>query len=153
MCEYPLLRRSHHESPWIREAAMDRSSQPHAIVIVDDEPDILALLKLFTRNLAPTYDILAVSDSDRALAYLAGRVVPLLITDYMMPGMNGLELATAAKAISPTTYVIMVTAYGSVALEQRARAQLVDTFLPKADVFDRLEGVMRSVLRLAPAQE
>jgi hypothetical protein len=39
------------------------------------------------------------------------------------------------------------------ALEQRAREQHVDAFLPKAALFDRLEDVVRSVLRLAVAQE
>jgi two-component system response regulator (stage 0 sporulation protein F) len=89
---------------------MDSIPQPPAILIVDDEPDILVLLNQLMHNLAPTYDILTMSDAQSALRHLARRTVPLLITDYMMPGMNGLQLTAAVKAASPMTHVILATA-------------------------------------------
>ena len=128
---------------------MGRITQPPAILLVDDEPDILTLLTIFLHDLTPTYAILTASDGPSALRHLADHIVPLLITDYMMPGMNGLHLAAAVKAASPTTYVIMVTAYGAVALEQQGRAQQVDRFLPKEGMFDSLEDIVRRVLPLA----
>jgi two-component system response regulator (stage 0 sporulation protein F) len=127
---------------------MDPIPQPPAILVVDDDPDMLAWLKLFMHQLAPTYDFLTASDAHSALRQLARRTVPLLITDYLMPGMDGLQLTAAVKAASPMTHVILATAYGSAALEQRAREQHVDTFLPKAALFDRLEDVVRSILQL-----
>ncbi|MEO7909897.1 MAG: response regulator [Roseiflexaceae bacterium] len=132
---------------------MDRISQSPAILIVDDDPDILDLLQIFMQDLAPTYDIIAIRDAHSALRHLAHHIVPLLITDYMMPGMNGLLLTTAVKSASPMTHVILATAYGSAALEQRAREQGVDTVLSKTVLFDRLEDVVRSVLRLASVQK
>jgi YesN/AraC family two-component response regulator len=92
-----------------------------AIVIVDDEPDILRLLKIFMQDIAPTMAILTAKDGESALQYLTEYTVPLLITDYMMPVMNDLELTAVVKAISPATHVIMITAYGSALLVQRAR--------------------------------
>jgi len=132
---------------------MDPSTQLPAILIVDDDSDILALLNLFMHRLAPAYDIITVNDAQSALRHLAQRTVPLVITDYMLPGMNGLQLTAAVKAISPMTHVILATTYDSSALEQRAREQHVDTFLLKADLFDRLEGVVRNVLQLTSTQE
>lgn len=132
---------------------MDRMPRPPAILLVDDDSELLDLLQLFMQELAPTYDIIAMRDAHSALRYLAQRTVPLVITDYMMPGMNGLQLTAATKAASPMTHVILATAYGSAALEQRAREQGVDTVLPKAVLFDRLEDVVRGVLRLALVQE
>src|SRR5256885_1345759 len=132
---------------------MDPSTQLPVILIVDDDSDILALLNLFMHHLAPTYDIMTVHDAQSALSHLAHRTVPLVITDYMLPGMDGLQLTAAVKAVSPMTHVILATAYDSSALEQRAREQHVDTFLPKTELFDRLEDVVRSVLRPASAQE
>jgi DNA-binding NtrC family response regulator len=128
---------------------MDRSPRPPAILLVDDESDILALLKLFMADLAPAYDILTASDAHSALLVLGDRTVPLLITDYMMPGMNGLQLTAVVKTNSPTTHVIVATGYVSAAIAQQAREQHVDTFLPKRELFDRLEDMVRSVLQLA----
>jgi DNA-binding NtrC family response regulator len=122
--------------------------RPPIVLIVDDEPDILAILEYFVHQLAPTYDIVTVSDPHCALNQLAHRSVPLLITDYIMPGMNGLQLIAAVKATSPTTHVILATAYGSAALEQHAREHQVDTFLPKTDIPDLLGEVVRHVLRV-----
>jgi two-component system response regulator (stage 0 sporulation protein F) len=126
---------------------MKHTLPPPAILIVDDDPDILAVLHLIIQNLVPRYDIIPVQDTYSALRHLAQRTVPLLITDYMMPGMDGLQLTAAVKAASPMTHVILATAYSSVALEQRAREQQVDTFLPKAALFDRLEDVVWGCLR------
>jgi CheY-like chemotaxis protein len=78
-----------------------RSTQLPVILIVDDDPDILALLNLFMHQLAPTFDIVTASDAHGALRHLAQRTVPLLITDYLMPGMDGLQLTAAVKAASP----------------------------------------------------
>jgi two-component system, response regulator, stage 0 sporulation protein F len=132
---------------------MDHSTQPPAILIVDDAPEMLVLLNHLMRHLAPTYDIITVSDAQRALRHLAQRTVPLVITDYMMPGMNGLQLTAAVKAASPTTHVILATGYSSAELEQRALEQQVDTFLPKADLFELLEDVVRRVLGTASTRE
>jgi DNA-binding NtrC family response regulator len=132
---------------------MDRSTQPPVILIVDDAPDILVLLNHLIHNLAPTYDIMTALDGQSALRHLANRTVALLITDYMMPIMNGLQLTAAVKAASPTTHVILISSDDSVELEQRARKQHVDTFISKADLLDHLENVVRSVLRLTSPKQ
>jgi two-component system, response regulator, stage 0 sporulation protein F len=132
---------------------MDRLTQPPAILIVEDEPAMLILLKHLLRNLATTYDLIALDDGQRALQALAGRTVPLLITDYMMPGMNGIQLTAAVKAASPATQVILISAVDSPQIEEQARKGLVDTFLSKTDIFDHLEDVVRSALRPDSARE
>lgn len=82
-----------------------------------------------------------------ALAQIALRRVPLVITDYNMPGMNGLQLAAAVKETSPDTSVVMITAYATPELEKRAREQRVDYYLPKPFSLDRLEQIIRDVLQ------
>jgi DNA-binding NtrC family response regulator len=132
---------------------MDQSTQPPVILIVDDAPDVLLLVEVLLHHLTPTYDIVTALDAQSALRHMAQRTVPLLITDYMMPEMNGLQLTAAVKATSPATHVILISADDSAALEQRAREQQVDTFLPKAELLDRLEDVVRSVLRRSSPKE
>jgi len=127
---------------------MTESPYPPAILIVDDDLDMLGLLRLLVQRVAPAYDVLMASDGQSALTHLETRPIALLITDYMMPNMNGLQLTAAVKTASPTTHVIMITAYSSALLEQRARDYQVDTFLAKEAMFD-LKDVVRSVLGLS----
>ena len=63
-----------------------------AIVLVDDEPHIRLILQRVLLTIADGYDLIAVGTGAAALEALDRRLVPLLITDYNMPGMNGLEL-------------------------------------------------------------
>jgi len=132
---------------------MDRSTQLPVILIVDDDPTILVLLDFLLHRLTPTYDIMTVLDAQSAMRHLAQRTVALVITDYMMPGMNGLQLIAAVRTASPTTLVILISADDSAALQQLAREHQVDMFLSKAETFDRLENVVRGILNLASLKE
>ncbi len=122
-------------------------SRNPAIVLVEDEPDILSILHRLMRDLTGGYDIVTVSSGIDALAQIALRTVPLVITDYNMPGMNGLQLTAAIKETSPDTRVVLITAYATPELEKRAREQRVDHWLPKPFPLDRLEQIVRDTLR------
>ncbi|ACL25923.1 MULTISPECIES: response regulator [Chloroflexus] len=125
----------------------DFSGRNPAIILVEDEPDILIILHRLMRDLTGGYDIITVNSGADALAQIALRRVPLVITDYNMPGMNGLQLAAAVKETSPDTSVVMITAYATPELEKRAREQRVDYYLPKPFSLDRLEQIIRDVLQ------
>jgi two-component system, response regulator, stage 0 sporulation protein F len=119
---------------------------PPAILLVDDEPDIRFILSRVVEHIADGYEVIAVDTGAAALAVLNARPILLLITDYNMPGMNGLELLEAAKAASPTTLVAVITAFVTPELEKRALAAGADYYLPKPLAFDRLEAVVRQAL-------
>jgi CheY-like chemotaxis protein len=125
---------------------MDHPTHPPAILVVDDDSATLFLLTYYMGTLAPKYEILAADNAHSALLQLGDRTVVLLITDYMMPGMDGLHLTAAVKQASPTTYVILTSADDSAELKQQARDQQVDTFLSKTDILNGLKDVVRSVL-------
>ena len=125
----------------------DQPARNPAIILVEDEPDILIILHRLMRDLTGGYDIVTVNGGAEALAQIALRPVPLVITDYNMPGMNGLQLTAAIKETSPDTRVVLITAYATPELEKRAREQRVDHYLPKPFPLDRLEQIVRDVLR------
>lgn len=125
----------------------DLSGRNPAILLVEDEPDILIILHRLMRDLTGGYDIITVNGGAEALVQMAQRPVPLVITDYNMPGMNGLQLAAEIKKTSPDTRVVMITAYATPELEKRAREQRVDYYLPKPFPLDRLEQIVHDVLR------
>ena len=123
-----------------------------AIILAEDEPDMLIILHRILRDLTGGYDIIPVRDGVRALAHLALRPVPLLITDHNMPHMTGVDLARAVKAVAPETVVVLITAYDTLELEKRAHAAGVDHYLAKPFPFDRLEQIVSAALteRYAP---
>lgn len=81
------------------------------VLIVDDEA---ALLSLDQRFLEPeNFEVAVAASGEDALALVeqSGRMPDLLITDYMMPGMNGRELADAMRARKPELKVLFQTGY------------------------------------------
>jgi two-component system, response regulator, stage 0 sporulation protein F len=119
---------------------------PAAIVLVDDEPDVRIILRGLMAYIADGYELVAVSRGAEALEALASRPVPLLITDYNMRGMSGLELTQTVKAAWPHTTVVLITAYVTSELEERSRVAGADYFVSKPFAFDQLEAIVREAL-------
>ena len=121
-------------------------TQPPAIVVVDDEPDVLTILHRLLRDLAHDHALMAVSTGHAALELLAMCPISLLITDFNMLGMDGLQLITATKKISPQTRTVLITAYDSPELQHRVLVDPVDDDLVKPFRLDRLEQIVRETL-------
>src|SRR5436309_3549287 len=84
--------------------AMERPT----ILIVDDQPNICEMLRRMLGRVLPDAPILTADGADAALDLLAGHSVQLLITDFLMPGMHGLQLARVVKARWPQIPVILM---------------------------------------------
>jgi two-component system, response regulator, stage 0 sporulation protein F len=125
---------------------MDPPTPSPAILIVDDDTATLTLLKFTLRKLAPTYAIVTAEHGNGALRHLAERPIPLLITDYLLPDMDGLQLMAAVKAVSPKTYVVLSSADDTLEVKRRAQEHGVDLFLSKLDLLQRLGDVVRVAL-------
>ena len=117
-----------------------------AIILVDDEPDILHLLRLIINSLATGYTILTCSDGDVALEQAMQQPTPLIITDYNLPGMNGLQLTAAVKAHAPATRVVLTGGYISPDMERSARDCGVDYVLRKPFQVDPLIQIVQAAL-------
>jgi len=117
-----------------------------AIMLVDDEPDILRLLRLIINSLATGYTILTCTHGDVALEQAMQQPTPLIITDYNLPGMNGLQLTAALKAHAPATRVVLISGYINLDLEQRARDRGVDYLVRKPFQVDPLIQMVRAAL-------
>ena len=77
------------------------------ILCVDDENNPLVLRKLVLQKAG--YEVLTASSGKQALELTASRSVDLVLSDHLMPGMNGTELARQIKAQHPDLPVILIS--------------------------------------------
>lgn len=99
------------------------------LMIVDDEPVNLMLLEEIAKGLG--HRPVSFSDSQKALAWARENRVDLIVTDYNMPGMNGLDLLQELRTIYPEIMSIMITASGDNNLKLEALGTQVNDFLTK----------------------
>ena len=77
-----------------------------SILIVDDEPEITAILSdLFYGK----YDCTTAGSAEEALERLAEADYELVVSDITMPGMSGLDMIPHVKSNSPNTAVVMIS--------------------------------------------
>jgi len=85
---------------------------PNEILCVDDDLDILSTVARLLR--AVGHLVTAVDTPASALAILGARPIAVLVSDFEMPEMNGVELAVRAREIQPETVRIMLTGHRTV---------------------------------------
>jgi DNA-binding NtrC family response regulator len=87
-------------------------AQRPTILIVDDDRNTRESLKRGLHRAG--YEVVTAEDGSRAVPVLQEREIDLLITDYKMPGIDGLRLATTAQVVQPHLAVIMISAFANV---------------------------------------
>jgi two-component system NtrC family response regulator len=87
-------------------------SAPFRILVVDDEPAQRELLSGFLVKRG--FDVVTADDGAEAIARFRREPVDLVLTDQKMPGLSGLELLDAVRAIDPDVAVLLVTAHGTI---------------------------------------
>jgi len=106
------------------------------ILVVDDEVKICRNVeKILAKD---DYDVSYASSADEALGKMAKESYSLLISDIIMPGMNGLEFLKLVKNQWPLTKVIMFTAYASTDTAVKAMRLGAVDYIPKPFTPDEL---------------
>jgi two-component system, cell cycle sensor histidine kinase and response regulator CckA len=88
-----------------------------AILVVEDDP---VLRQLFSIVLAEYgYEVSVAASGGEALAVAHGRAgrLDLVVSDVMMPGMSGLELAKRLRSEDESIKILLLSGYGEAALE------------------------------------
>ncbi len=99
------------------------------VLVVDDEPsNVASLEKIFGRE---GMRVLTADGAKTALEVARKHRVQVVLTDLMMPGVNGVELLKALKEITPDTEVVLMTAYGTVETAVQAMREGAYDFVEK----------------------
>jgi DNA-binding NtrC family response regulator len=114
------------------------------IIVVDDEPTIVLMCRRLLE--AQGHAVHGFTSAQAALAQLEAEDAELLVVDYKMPELDGLELIKRAWAMRPGVRVVMITAHGTREVMAQASASGVQTIVLKPFTPAELaEGVARAV--------
>ena len=117
------------------------------ILIVDDETSILTVLKGSLKKLGPDYQVVTTTNGFTALDEIQAQRFDLVVTDYNMAKMDGLELLEAVHYLHPSTPVIMITAYGSDAVQNEAHRLKAYRYLTKPLDINAFRQVVQEALK------
>ncbi|MGB8252907.1 MAG: response regulator [Anaerolineaceae bacterium] len=123
------------------------------ILIVDDEIPILSVLKNSLKKLGDELEVSTATDGQTALEQLKQNSFDLVVTDYKMAGMDGLELLEAVRALQPDVVTILMTAYGNDKVEAETRRLNTYRYLIKPVEIDHFRQIVKSALNDMTARE
>lgn len=119
----------------------------YSILIVDDEANQRLMLEQALRALAADWSISTAASGQEALAVMEQQVPDLIITDYHMPAMNGLELIARVRSHDLRSRIILITAYSSPELNAAVQRLGVDHYLTKPVPLAELRSLATAALK------
>jgi two-component system cell cycle sensor histidine kinase/response regulator CckA len=125
------------------------------ILLVDDERTVLGALEQALE--AAGHDVLAADRGEKALDLLAGgRQLDLLITDIVMPDMDGFELADQVREGQPDIPVLFITGYGEEVLASRgldgSKVEILQKPFRMVDLLARVELLLARAVAVGSGQ-
>jgi len=126
------------------------------ILIVDDDPLVSDLIRRKLIKTSPSLNITAVSSASECLEYIAGNPVDCIVSDYQMPGMDGMELLDSIRRTGDITPFIFVTGQGNEEVAREAfKRGAYDYFTKEVGFahFDRITNSIKQAVRHRRAED
>lgn len=114
------------------------------ILVIDDDAYIRNACTDFLKSVG--YDTLSAESGEKGVEILEGGNFNMVITDFKMPGMDGLDVLKHVKATSPNTDVIVITAHGTIENAVQAMKLGAYDYLTKNFDLDELDIIVKRCL-------
>jgi two-component system copper resistance phosphate regulon response regulator CusR len=122
-----------------------------ALLIIEDEPRVRAFL---ARGLTEEgFVVEQAEDGPGGLALAQSRKFELILLDWLLPGLSGLELLRTLRGRGDTTPIIVLTAHDSLENRLEALNSGADDFVPKPYNFEEVLARSRALLRRAAVRQ
>ncbi len=121
------------------------------ILLIDDDEWIRDSLTLFFTG--EGCHLSGLATAEEAIEALENKKYDIIISDYKLPGMDGLEFLRRAKKSDPDMMTILITAYGSEDLLSEAKKLGIYNFIQKPLTTDALEKSLANLLERHEAGE
>jgi len=116
----------------------------HSVLLVDDHPILLEGMKNLIRD---PFEVTHTATSGlAALDYIKSTEFDLLITDYEMPGITGLELVKAARIAQPEIKIIVLSMHDDPAVVKELLRSGVSGYILKKDTYKNLTDALQKVM-------
>lgn len=122
-----------------------RAELPGRVLVIDDEPAVQDLLQRVLANAG--HQVTVVESAEAALIKLARDRFDVIVVDNNLPRMTGLELMSLVRDHHPEMRAIMITAYNTPAVEARARALGVMSYVAKPFGIVTIVGAVDDAIR------
>ena len=131
----------------VEEPEIKEESHPFTILLVDDNYDFL---KFLSESLARQYHVLKATNGKHALNVLEKEDIDLVVSDIMMPEMDGVELCRKVKEDMRTSHipVILLTAKDSIRDKEEGYESGADSYLTKPFSAKLLYSRVRNLLEM-----
>ena len=121
---------------------------PLTIIVVDDAADSREIVRALLRPMSDTMTIVGeAADGEEALALVRLEQPDLVITDLIMPRLNGVELTKRIREELPQTRVILMSSYTEDAYRLMASDSGADVFVSKQLITTTLLPAIRDLIR------
>ncbi|MCH9276795.1 response regulator transcription factor [Bifidobacterium amazonense] len=121
------------------------------IVVVEDERELNDIMCMYLRDAG--YMVYGCLSADEAYAAMHGRIIDLVISDIMMPGIDGFEFAAKLRRMDDHLPIIFVTARDDMAAKRHGFHTGVDDYMVKPIELDELVLRVEALLRRAGIEE
>jgi CheY-like chemotaxis protein len=117
------------------------------ILVADDDPEICTLIKTVLAK--GPYEVTACSDAESALVHMQQDArFDILISDFMLPGISGIELIAQVRQNSATARIpiVMISGHSNYLMDARAKAAGANAFLNKPFSLTQLRSLVNELL-------
>src|SRR4030095_2832662 len=126
-------------------------SKPKTILIVEDDEAVRQAIAEVVQLYG--WQVLEASNGVHGLRVFRNQLPDIVLADVLMAGFDGFQLTAGIKSISPRAPVIMMTAFGTSELRQRAQAAGVSAFLRKPFETEELMVALKRSLRSSASKK
>lgn len=131
----------------IDDPAIELTPNPVTILLADDSPEVLSVHKIQLEKMGHT--VLTAEDGQSALELFEQHIgsIELIISDYKMPKMDGLDFSIAVRERKPDMPILIITAYGEIEKLQKTKELGIHilnkpaTFKKLANTIARIQGI------------
>ena len=116
-----------------------------SVLVVDDEPGIREFLQIMLDR--EGYDVSCAANGKEAINFFKKKRYDVVVADIRMPKVNGFEVLTTIKEISPETNVIMITAYASFETAVESMKEGAYDYITKPFNVDEVKRTVKNALQ------